>query len=357
MEEQEKGSFNIFQLWEKNKPLLRRVFSWWKIALIIGCIFGVLGYYLENKKLPTFAASITFMMEDEIIGNSGPANQSNPLLAALTGQTTTSNKAVILDLGKSNLLIENTLLQPVQIDGKTITLGDYYFDINGYRNNWKNDKKMSAFKLDPKYKIGTDELTDFWLRQVSNILKLSLTSSMSDAGVFSINFKYHDERFTKLFLDNHLKTISEFYITKKTERAMKMAEFARRKRDSLLMILQGKEYGLAARQNQAFGTVQKTAVVPELQFKRDITILTAQYNESVGAMNSAKLDYERQKPFLSIIDDVRYPLNSSYPKPMMKGILFLLVGIILGFAGRTGWILGKEFLQKQRDAFKQESIS
>jgi hypothetical protein len=354
MQEEKAPSVNIFLLWEQYKPLVKRIFRFWYIALAIGVVVGLYLYSQEKKIQPTFSASLTFILEDELISPTQTSAQGNPLLAALTSQnTTSSNKAIMLDLAKSNKLIEESLLNDVMVDGKKMLLGNYFIETSGYKKDWiaSGDKVMSAFTLKEDYKIGSDPNTDYWMRTISNQLKTSLKAVLNDAGLFKMDFTSNHEQFTKLFLETHLHTISQFYIDKKAERSRNMVNFTKRKRDSLVAMLQGREYTAASLQDQGFGVVKKAALVPEIQIKRDITILSAQYNESVAALNSAKLDLERQKPFLSIVDDIRFPLAASYPKPLNKGMMGFFGGFIFMLIVLGGGIFGLDWLKQQRQEF------
>ncbi|MBM3920969.1 MAG: hypothetical protein FJ347_07060 [Sphingomonadales bacterium] len=306
-------------------------------------ILGLYSWYKERKNSPYFSAQITYMLEDEIL-NGAPA--SNPLMAAITGQPPTSNKAIMNDLAFSNLLIEYTLLRNISDNGKHTPLINHLLKKQGV------DSTNPAW-FSSGYQIGDNASKDEMLRSYSNGIKRTFKASSRESGLLTMSFSYADAFFCKRFLELHLHTISDFYIDKRMDRANMIIRATLRRRDSLLAALQGKEYTSASMQDQGFGTVMRRANVPQTQLQRDITMLNAQYAESLAALNAAKMELEKKRPFIAVVDDIRFPLEATYPAPYKKGAVFGFVGLILGIAIVVGFHLAKELLMKQKQAFRK----
>lgn len=353
-----KKTVNIFDVWEnKVFPIFKKVIRFWYIPPVVAVIAFVFAYTSESSKKPVFSTKITFMLEDDILGDGQQVGAGSQLLMALSGQRTQSNKAVMVDLSLSNKLVEESLVRTVIIDSQKVVLANYFMDHCGYREQWKDDKnaELIKFNFPENYKIGSDPKKDFWLRVFSNNIKMSLKSLVQESGLILMTYSSNNELFTKSFLETHLSTISEFYINKKVERAVNLMKFAKRKRDSLLAALTGKSYGLASMQDQSFGSVMKRAKVQEMQVTRDIGIINSQYNESVAALSSASIDLERQKPFISVVDDIRLPLDGTWPKPLNKAVALSIVSLLLSFGAIAGFIFGIDFLKQQQSEFKKLS--
>jgi capsule polysaccharide export protein KpsE/RkpR len=287
------------------------------------------------------------MLEDEIL-NGAPA--SNPLMAAITGQSPTSNKAIMNDLAFSNLLIEYTLLRNTTSEGQYMPLVNYLLKRQGH-----DSASPAWFKSD--YKIGDNPSKDEMLRSFSNGIKPTFKATSKESGLLVMTFSNGDAVFCKRFLEQHLHTISDFYIDKRMDRANMIIKAATRRRDSLLAALQGKEYNSAAMQDQGFGTVMRRANVPQTQLQRDINMLNAQYGESLAALNAAKMELEKKRPFIAVVDDIRFPLEATYPEPYKKGAIFGIIGLILGVVLIVGYHLAKEFLVKQQQAQLRNNFS
>lgn len=347
MSSEKSQGFNIYAALNTARPYLHFVRRRWYIAAALAAALALNGFLRERKINPSFSAQLTYMIEDEVLGQ-GVQTAANPLMAAITGQAPTSNKVIMNELAWSNKLIENTLLKKATIKGKNILLANYYQQNLGYISG---DNTSDPFWYKDTYSIGQNEKLDYRLRMLSNSIKLSFRATTHESGLLKMSFTSNDEHFTKIFVDEHLKTVSEFYISKRMERAINMVNITRKKKDSLLALIQGKEFGIASVQDQGFGAVMRRAVVPELQMKRDITILNTQYAESMSALSAARLELEKKKPFISVVDDIRFPLDAQYPKPWIKAITGALMGLVLGAGLLIIFQLLREQLQKQREKF------
>ena len=338
-----KQPFNLFSYLKLIRPFWRKLLRRWYIPVAISVLLGLYQWYNERQKAPYFSAQITYMLEDEIL-NGAPA--SNPLMAAITGQSPTSNKAIMNDLAFSNLLIEYTLLRNTTNDGKNMPLINYLLKKQGMDST--NPSWFIA-----NYKIGDNPSKDELLRSYSNSIKTTFKASSKESGLLVMSFSFGDAFFCKRFLELHLHTISDFYIDKRMDRANMIIKATVRRRDSLLAALQGKEYTSASMQDQGFGTVMRRANVPQTQLQRDITMLNAQYGESLAALNAAKMELEKKRPFIAVVDDIRFPLEATYPDPYKKGAIFAIIGLLLGTALVVGYQLALEFLIKQKQEFKK----
>ncbi len=345
---QNKG-FNIFDFLQKARPFLLELRKKWYVLVLLGIVFGCIGYYTESKKPTIYSAQITYMLEDEILG-SGQAN-ANPLMAAISGQgAPASSKAVMNDLTMSNKLIEMTLLSQAEIENRKILLVNYYQEFSGYLE--KNNTKDPFWYRDT-YNIGQNQALDTRLRSLSSILKLSLKAKVMESGLLKMDLSSEDEKFTKFFLEQHLKTISDFYINKRIEKAQLAVNSIKRRKDSLNAVIQGKEFAAAAILDNSFGAVMRRAQVPEVQVRKDITILNNQYVESINALTGARAELEKRRPFIAIVDDVRYPLNSVAPKVITQGLISFVIGIVIGLFLLVGKDFGGDYIKKQKQVFNQ----
>jgi hypothetical protein len=338
-----KQPFNLFSYLKLIKPYWRKLVRRWYVPVTLALLLGLYSWYNESEKSPYFSAQITYMLEDEILNGS---TVSNPLMSAITGQSPTNNKDIMNDLAFSNLLIEYTLLRNISENGKNIPLVNYLL------------KKQGVDSANPAwfasgYQIGENPSKDEMLRSYSNAIKRTFKASSRESGLLTMSFSYADAFFCKRFLELHLHTISDFYIDKRMDRANMIIKATIRRRDSLLAALQGKEFSSASIQDQGFGTVMRRASVPQTQLQRDITMLNAQYGESLAALNAAKMELEKKRPFIAVVDDIRFPLEATYPEPYKKGAIFGFVGLFLGTVLVVGFHLAKEFLVKQKQAFRK----
>jgi hypothetical protein len=346
-------SINVFSILEIVKTVLRTIKRFWWVPLLTGLILASLLFMKERRKPTLFTAINTFMLEDEIMGEMQSAAPGG-LLSMLQRSGSSSNKGVMVEIAMSSMLFEKTLLSSTYINGKWQSLGNYYLKLTGREEKLKSDPNFKNFFLDSTYEYGVRPDYDFLLRQLALTIRPNIVAKLKESGLIEHRFTFWNEEFARVFAAEHIRQISMFYIEKRMEKAGSLLEFSRRKVDSLRSALSGQEYGLANLRDAQFGAVMTRSQVPELSFSRNIQLLSAQYTEAVAAFSMAKLEYEKRKPLISIVDDARSPLSSVTGRPVFMGGIGGIAGFILGIAGLVGWYFAKQYLVSQKALYLNE---
>jgi hypothetical protein len=347
------NSFNIYSFYNTYKSYLFRALKLFYIPLICSLVIAYY-FYKKEKEIPiTYNTGIIYMLEEELNSASTGA-ATNPMLAALAGGGASSNKKLMVDLAKSNKLIETTLLKTVVVDTSIVVLANYYINNCGMRENWKEngDDKMIKFNFPVNYVVGTNKETDYLIRSISQNIISKFVSRVLESGLIVMVYTENHELFAKIFLDNHFATISEFYAAKKSKRSSEMIESSRRKKDEMLAKVRSYEGGIASIQDEGFGVVMNRARLGELNTARELKIAQSLYQESAIAYNSALIDLERNKPLISIIDDSRLPLTAIAPNPMKKAQIMFLISFIIEFALVIALFFGLDFLKEQKKEYR-----
>jgi hypothetical protein len=354
MEAQEQPKpINVFAIAEIAGKVWRFVRKRWWLPLALSLLVGGLLFRKENNKTTLFTAINTFMLEDEIMGDMQGA-AGGGILTMLQGQGKANNKAVMVEIALSSKLFEKTLLASAMINGKWQSLGNYYLELTGRRKQLSGNPKYKDFNLDSTYQYGNRPDFDFMLRQLALTLRPSITAKVKESGLIEHRFTFWNEEFARVFAAEHISQISAFYIEKRMEKAVSLLTFSRRKVDSLRAALSGQEYGLANLRDASFGTVMTRAMVPELNYTRNIELLSAQYAEAMAAFNLAKFEYEKRKPLISIVDDARSPLSSVTGRPVFIGGVGAVAGFFLGTLLVVGIYFGGNYVRDQKQKFKEE---
>ena len=148
------------------KELILKMKDWviflkskWKIIILTGIIGGIVGLIIAINDKTTYKAVLTFAMEEEKAGGGfgGAAGLASSFGIDLGGgggggAFAASNLA---ELMKSRLLVEKVLLKPIVIDGKLISLAEYYIQINGLRNGWDKITKLKSIQFLPNANISS----------------------------------------------------------------------------------------------------------------------------------------------------------------------------------------------------------
>ena len=135
------------------KELIQKIKEWiaylktqWKLIIGIAALGGIIGFVYASFQKPTYLATTTFVLEEDKGGGGfgsamGLASSFGFEIGGSAGGAFSGSN--LTELMKSRKLIEKTLLSSVIIDGKTISIAEYYIQINKIRASW-NEK--SEFK-------------------------------------------------------------------------------------------------------------------------------------------------------------------------------------------------------------------
>ncbi len=304
----------------------------WKLILLVGIIGAVagLGYSLLNK--PKYNAKVTFALEEKAASGGGGlmsiASQFGFDLSGSNGGVFTGDN--ILELIKSRLLIEKTLLTNVEVNGKSEKLITYYLNYNKLNKNWDKDpilKNLSFDSTNTDLQYQRDSILGDVYSTIFNDM-LSVKKIDKKLSVVAVNFVSSDEKFSKLFVENLVNNVAEFYIDTKTGKSRKNITLLERRVDSVKNELDAAMYGRAQFTDQNFGLVRQQAAVPKIKQEIRVQMLSTMYTELIKNLEFAKLALMREEPIIQIIDKPVLPLDK---QKLGKKMGVILGGILFGF--------------------------
>ena len=131
--EVQNDEISLRELIEKGKEWYAYLLSQWKIILLAGIIGACLGLAYSFIKKPIYTATLSFALEDEkggggLGGALGLASSFGIDLGGGGGSIFTGSN--LTELFKSRAMVEKTLLSPVVVDGKTVSLAEMYIQNN-----------------------------------------------------------------------------------------------------------------------------------------------------------------------------------------------------------------------------------
>ena len=242
------------------KELIQKIQEWiaylktqWKLIIGIAALGGIIGFVYASFQKPSYLATTTFVLEEDkggggLGGAMGLASSFGFDLGGGGGGLFTSSN--IIELMKSRLVVEKTLLNPVQVAGKEISLADYYIQINKLNEGWS--KKPALANIN--FPVNADR-TKFSLEQDSilqtisaGLTKNNLVIAQKDkkVSIISLTVKTESELFSKLFCEQLLKETSDFYIETKSKKSRLNVDILQHQADSIRAELNGAITGVAA---------------------------------------------------------------------------------------------------------------
>jgi hypothetical protein len=293
------------------------------IALIIG---GLIGLTFALFEKPTYKAVLTFAMEEEkssggVGGLSGALGLASSFGIDLGGgggggAFAASNLA---ELMKSRLLVEKVLLEPILVKGKTITLAEYYIQINELREGWGWKKKPN---LNNVQFLPIADRTKFTLQQDSilqeihkRLIEENLNIQQKDKKISILTMEVNstNELFSKIFCENIAKETSDFYIETKSKKAKINVNVLQKQVDSIKNALNGAIAGVAYETDNVYNMnpALNIKAAPSKRMQVDVQANTAILTNLVVQLELAKITLRKETPLIQLIDRPILPLEKA----------------------------------------------
>ncbi|GAA3736163.1 hypothetical protein GCM10022422_19020 [Flavobacterium ginsengisoli] len=310
--------------------------SKWKIILIVGIIGASLGVIYSIIKKPTYKATLSFALEDEkgggIGGALGLASTLGLDLGGSAGGIFTA--ANLTELFKSRAMVEKTLLSPVVINGKTISLAEMYIQNNEWRENWNEKPQLKSIQFLPnqqrqEFTRAKDSILGEIYKKLSNS-GLIVAIKDKKVSIITMEVSSTDELFSKYFCEALAKQVGKFYIDTKSKKARMNMDILEHQTDSIRNELNGAITGVAVANDNTFNLNPALNVrrAPSVRRQVDVQANTAILTELVKQTELAKVTLRRETPLIQVIDRPILPLEKErFGK--LKGIV--LGGFLFGF--------------------------
>ena len=327
------------------KELIQKIKEWvaylktqWKLIVGISLLGGILGIVYASFVKPTYLATTTFVLEEDkgggggLGGALGLASSFGIDLGGGGGGLFSSTN--IIELMKSRLVIEKTLLNSVQVAGKEISLADYYIQINELKDDWA--KKSALVNIN--FPVNSDR-SKFSLQQDSilqtisaDLKKNNLTIAQKDKKVtiISLTVKTESELFSKLFCEQLLKETSDFYIETKSKKSRLNVDILQKQADSIRAELNNAITSVAVESDNVYNLnpAFNVKTSPSRRKQVDVQANTAILTQLVAQLELSKVSLRKETPLVQLIDRPILPLEKD-----KVGLLQSLVlgGFLAGF--------------------------
>ena len=331
--------FSLKEVFLKLKTQYLFYSSKWKIILLGGIIGSMIGLTFATFKKPIYLAQLTFAMEDDKGGGSGGALTSALGLASSfgidlggAGGGGAFAAGNLAELMKSRLIVEKVLLSPIQIDNKTISLAEYYIQINNLRKSWASLDKLKNIQFLPNpdrsnYTIQQDSVLKIIFKNLIDKEKLIVTQKDKKVTILSIEVKSESELFSKYFCERLARETSNFYIETKSKKAKINLEVLQMQVDSVRVELNSAITGVAKETDNVYNLnpAFNIKVSPTKKRQIDVQANTAILTNLVVQVELAKITLRKETPLIQLIDTPILPLEKEYYSRL---ILFILGGIL-----------------------------
>jgi hypothetical protein len=326
---------SLKELIEKGKEWYAYLLSQWKVIILAGIIGAALGLAYSFYKKPIYTASLSFALEDEkggggLGGALGLASSLGLDLGGSGGGIFTGSN--LTELFKSRAMVEQTLLSPVVIDGKKISLAEFYIQNNEWRENWKDNPQFASLQFSPNgdRKAYTRDQDSILGVMYSNLSTNGLSVGQKDKkiAIISIDVNATNELFAKYFTEALVKEVCDFYIETKSKKSRENMLILQRQTDSIRRELNGAITGVAVANDNTFmlNPALNVRRAPSARRQVDVQANTAILTELVKQTELAKVTLRKETPLIQVIDKPILPLK----KENFGKVRGIVMGVILG---------------------------
>jgi uncharacterized protein involved in exopolysaccharide biosynthesis len=324
------------------KELIQKIQEWiaflktqWKFIFGIAALGGMLGFAYASFVNPNYLATTTFVLEEDkgggggLGGALGLASSFGLDLGGGGGGLFSSTN--IIELMKSRFVVEKTLLNPVQVEGKEISLADYYIQINDLKEEWAKKPALANINFTvnadrTKFSLQQDSI----LETISADLKnnnLTIIQKDKKVTIISLTVKTENELFSKLFCEQLLKETSDFYIETKSKKSRLNVDVLQRQADSIRAELNSAITGVAAESDNVYNLNPAFNVKssPSRRKQVDVQANTAILTQLVAQLELSKVSLRKETPLVQLIDRPILPLE----KEKIGKLKALLLSVLL----------------------------
>jgi uncharacterized protein involved in exopolysaccharide biosynthesis len=327
------------------KELIQIIQEWvaflkmqWKLIVVIAALGGIIGFVYASFQKTNYLATTTFVLEEDKAGGGGlggalglASSIGIDLGGGGGGLFSSSN---IIELMKSRMVVEKTLLNSVQVAGKQISLADYYVQINELKKGWANKPTLAKISFPANADRSTFSLEqDSILKIVSASLiknNLSIVQKDKKITIISLTVKTENELFSKLFCEELLKETSDFYIETKSKKARLNVDILQYQADSIRAELNNAISGVAVASDNVYNLnpAYNVKSTPSRRKQVDVQANTAILTQLVAQLELSKVSLRKETPLVQLIDRPIFPLEREKTSKLTS---LILAGFLAGF--------------------------
>lgn len=318
---------------------IRYFLSKWYIIVIFGLLGALLGFWYASSKKPVYTATTSFVLET---GSSGARLGAYAGIASAFGIDVGSGGGLfegenILELYRSRSMITSALLSEGDFEEKRQLLIDRYIDYNDLKKGWTKNPRLKniRFKSDNQYSDSKAQLVhDSIIGQIVKritISNLKVEKKDKKLNIIYVTVTSPDELFAKIFNEELVKKVNEFYLDTKTRKNLQNVIILQEKTDSVRGIMTG-AINRAAAAADATPNQNPTRMAQRVAPIQNATA-SAEINKQVLStliqnLELSKISLEKETPLIQIVDDPVLPLEKKGFGKLKGGVIGCIVGVL-----------------------------
>ncbi len=302
------------------KQLIKRLrkFSWVIILIAIG--FAGFFYYMAKQNLLLYTSKATVFPLNSSSDNTVSSSTISNILGLSDAPKSFSGEASIniMELATSRRTRDAVAMERIpSMQNKMIS------ELLIEENN-----KHTEFMQNAPLKMPTD--SQRLINLASNLLKGGFQSKINKNGILELYFTNTNPDIVREVSYIYIDKLSSFYIDLKKKKAQIDYEFAVKKADSLLNVLNGLDKHAIALDESTFFTNEELMrySLPKQNLAQDKSTVQSQYYYAVNNREAAAYKLQKETPIIEPLDRPEPPYDTS----QKSATLYAMIGFILGAA-------------------------
>jgi uncharacterized protein involved in exopolysaccharide biosynthesis len=303
----------------------RYIVSKWIIIVVVAVFGGVLGFIYANSKPLKYRAVSTFVLQ-ELNTNSVRGNDFVSILGFNVPEAGGLFQGEnLMQLYRTRFMIKKTLLSKVP-DSKNEYVIDRYLKINGLREAWKEHPKLKNINFFVKSNKSYTRIQDSLITAFVDDINFNYLQVMKEdrLNFMRVEVRSTDEDFAKLFNDQIVKTVNEYYIQIKTKRSTDNLRLLQHQTDSIRAALNGAMYKVASSSTMNLNPAREVLRLPSQQSQVGAETNRGMLYELVRDLEVSKMSLRKETPLIQVMDEPVFPLpkfRESRAKALIVGTL------------------------------------
>lgn len=304
------------------KQLLKRLkkFSW--LIIIIGAGFAGFFYYMAKQNVPLYTSTATVFPLNSTGSSPTASSTISSLLGMTDAQQSFSSEASIniVELAGSRRTREAVSVTRVpSMRNKTVAelLVEEHNKHVGFMQNETIKMPMDSQQL---------------VNISSNILRGGFASKINKNGILEMHYTNSSQDLVREITYIYIDKISNFYIELKKKKAQLDYDFAIKKADSLLAVLNALDKKAIAEDESTFFTNQELQrySIPKVNLAQDKATVQAQYYYAVNNRESAAYKLQKETPIIETLDKPEPPFDFTQKSKTMYALIGFMLGAFIG---------------------------
>lgn len=303
------------------KQLVTRLkkYSW--LIVIIAAAFSGFFYYMAKQSVLQYTAKSTVFPLNGT-SDASPGNTISNLLGLGDGTKSFTGDASIniVELAGSRRTREAVAMSRIpSMQNKTVS------ELLIEENN-----KHVGFMQNELIEKPKDSLAK--INIASNLLKIAFNAKINKTGILELYVTNSNPNLVREVSYVYIDKLSDFYIELKKKKAQIDYEFAVKKADSLLQVLNILDKRAIALDESTFFTNEslKRYNLPKINLAQDKATVQSQYYYAVNNRESAAYRLQKETPIIEPLDKPEPPFDTTRKSTFTYMIIGALLGLILG---------------------------